>query len=187
MTRSGGLPSALNLIQPIKVWSTSATKSSFSEIAESSSHLKVLSFENLIICPAMVAGLGAMLQLDTDTIYQAIQQAVHVSFSTRQSRKGEISSWKAYAPAHAGNRQCKADHAVVCKRAQNLPSRFGGHNEKRQGKNVDIGRSPDRAFDFDAGSEFRQPGTGAHRDLQRFFFDGFGIFGDGCHADSPAC
>ena len=31
-----------------------------------------------------------------------VQQAVHVSFGTRQSRKGEISSWKAYAPAHAG-------------------------------------------------------------------------------------
>ena len=43
-----------------------------------------------------------MLKLDTDTVYQAIQQALHVSFSTRQSRKGEISSWKAYAPAHAG-------------------------------------------------------------------------------------
>lgn len=54
------------------------------------------------LCPAMAAGLGAMLQLDTDTIYQAIQQAVHVSFSTRQSRKGEISSWKAYAPAFGG-------------------------------------------------------------------------------------
>jgi 2-methylcitrate dehydratase len=52
--------------------------------------------------PSVAAGLGALLQLDTDTIYQAVQQAVHVSFTTRQSRKGEISSWKAYAPAHAG-------------------------------------------------------------------------------------
>jgi 2-methylcitrate dehydratase len=51
--------------------------------------------------PSVAAGIGAMLQLDTETIYQAIQQAVHVSFTTRQSRKGEISSWKAYAPAHA--------------------------------------------------------------------------------------
>ena len=54
------------------------------------------------LCPSVAAGIGAMLGLDTDTIYQAIQQAVHVGFSTRQSRKGEISSWKAYAPAHAG-------------------------------------------------------------------------------------
>src|SRR3954452_21764426 len=42
-----------------------------------------------------------MLKLDADTIYQAVQHALHVSFTTRQSRKGEISSWKAYAPAHA--------------------------------------------------------------------------------------
>jgi 2-methylcitrate dehydratase len=52
--------------------------------------------------PSVAAGIGTMLGLDTDTIYQAIQQAVHVCFTTRQSRKGEISSWKAYAPAHAG-------------------------------------------------------------------------------------
>src|ERR1035437_6283601 len=52
--------------------------------------------------PSVAAGLGALLQLDTETTYQAVQQAVHVSFTTRQSRKGEISSWKAYAPAHAG-------------------------------------------------------------------------------------
>jgi 2-methylcitrate dehydratase len=53
------------------------------------------------LAPAVAAGLGAMLGLDTETIYQAVQHAVHVSFTTRQSRKGEISSWKAYAPAHA--------------------------------------------------------------------------------------
>jgi len=52
--------------------------------------------------PSVAAGLGTLLKLDTDTIYQAVQQAVHVCFTTRQSRKGEISSWKAYAPAHAG-------------------------------------------------------------------------------------
>jgi 2-methylcitrate dehydratase len=51
--------------------------------------------------PSVAAGLGTMLNLDTNTIFQAVQHAVHVSFTTRQSRKGEISSWKAYAPAHA--------------------------------------------------------------------------------------
>ena len=54
------------------------------------------------LCPAQAAGIGAMLSLPTSTIYQAVQQAVHVSFTTRQSRKGAISSWKAFAPAHAG-------------------------------------------------------------------------------------
>ncbi len=54
------------------------------------------------LCPAQAAGIGALLGLKQDVIYQAVQQATHVSFTTRQSRKGEISSWKAFAPAHAG-------------------------------------------------------------------------------------
>merc|ERR1711991_383557 len=52
--------------------------------------------------PSVAAGIGSMLKLNTETIYQAIQQALHTTISTRQSRKGEISSWKAFAPAHAG-------------------------------------------------------------------------------------
>jgi 2-methylcitrate dehydratase len=52
--------------------------------------------------PSAAAGIGTLLNLPTDQIYQAVQQALHVSFSTRQSRKGEISSWKAHAPAWAG-------------------------------------------------------------------------------------
>ena len=72
------------------------------------------------LCPSVAAGLGAMLGLDTDTVYQALQQAVHVGFSTRQSRKGEISSWKAYAPAHAGKLAIEAvDRAM---RGEKSPS-----------------------------------------------------------------
>ena len=52
--------------------------------------------------PSVAAGIGAMLRLPTDVVYQAIQQALHTTTATRQSRKGEISSWKAYAPAFAG-------------------------------------------------------------------------------------
>jgi 2-methylcitrate dehydratase len=52
--------------------------------------------------PSVAAGLGTMLGLDTETIYQAIGQALHLTTATRQSRKGLISSWKAYAPAWAG-------------------------------------------------------------------------------------
>lgn len=52
--------------------------------------------------PSAAAGIGTLLNLPTDQIYQAVQQALHCSFSTRQSRKGEISSWKAHAPAWAG-------------------------------------------------------------------------------------
>src|ERR1700730_3461084 len=54
------------------------------------------------LCPAQAAGIGALLDLLVSTIYQSIPQAVHVSSTTRQSRKGEISSWKAFAPAHSG-------------------------------------------------------------------------------------
>ncbi len=72
------------------------------------------------LCPAQAAGIGALLGLDADTIYQAVQQAVHVSFTTRQSRKGEISSWKAYAPAHAGKLAVEAvDRAM---RGEKSPS-----------------------------------------------------------------
>jgi 2-methylcitrate dehydratase len=72
------------------------------------------------LCPSAAAGIGAMLGLDTDMIYQAVQQAVHVGFSTRQSRKGEISSWKAYAPAHAGKLAIEAvDRAM---RGEKSPS-----------------------------------------------------------------
>lgn len=52
--------------------------------------------------PSVAAGLGTMLGLDKETTYQAIGQALHLTTSTRQSRKGLISSWKAYAPAWAG-------------------------------------------------------------------------------------
>lgn len=51
--------------------------------------------------PSAAAGIGTLLGLATETVYQAIQQALHVTTATRQSRKGEISSWKAFAPAHA--------------------------------------------------------------------------------------
>ncbi len=72
------------------------------------------------LCPAQAAGLGTLLGLPVETIYQAVQQAVHVSFTTRQSRKGEISSWKAYAPAHAGKLAIEAVDRVM--RGEGAPS-----------------------------------------------------------------
>ena len=70
--------------------------------------------------PSVAAGLGTMLKLNTETIYQAIQQALHTTISTRQSRKGEISSWKAYAPAHAGKLAIEAVDRSM--RGENAPS-----------------------------------------------------------------
>ncbi|OXR43378.1 2-methylcitrate dehydratase 2 [Nocardia cerradoensis] len=58
--------------------------------------------------PSAAAGIGTALGLDTETIYQAIGQALHTTTATRQSRKGEISSWKAYAPAFAGKMAVEA-------------------------------------------------------------------------------
>jgi 2-methylcitrate dehydratase len=72
------------------------------------------------LCPAQAAGIGTLLGLKTDVIYQAVQQAVHVSFTTRQSRKGEISSWKAFAPAHAGKLAIEAVDRVM--RGEGAPS-----------------------------------------------------------------
>ncbi|MFF7140663.1 MmgE/PrpD family protein [Streptomyces nodosus] len=69
---------------------------------------------------ATACGLGALLRLPTGTVYQAVQQAVHTTTATRQSRKGEISSWKAYAPAFAGKAAIEAvDRAM---RGETSPS-----------------------------------------------------------------
>jgi 2-methylcitrate dehydratase len=70
--------------------------------------------------PSAAAGIGALLGLDIETVYQAIGQALHCTTQTRQSRKGEISSWKAYAPAFAGKVAIEAiDRAM---RGQGAPS-----------------------------------------------------------------
>ena len=70
--------------------------------------------------PSVAAGIGSMLKLNTETIYQAVQQALHVTISTRQSRKGEISSWKAFAPAHAGKLAIEAVDRTM--RGEGAPS-----------------------------------------------------------------
>jgi 2-methylcitrate dehydratase len=70
--------------------------------------------------PSAAAGIGAALGLPIETIYLAIQQALHVTTTTRQSRKGAISSWKAYAPAFAGKMAVEAvDRAM---RGEGAPS-----------------------------------------------------------------
>jgi 2-methylcitrate dehydratase len=70
--------------------------------------------------PSAAAGIGAALGLPTETLYQAVQQALHVTTTTRQSRKGEISSWKAYAPAFAGKMAVEAVDRVM--RGEGAPS-----------------------------------------------------------------
>ena len=70
--------------------------------------------------PSVAAGLGSLLKLNTDKIYQSVQQALHITVSTRQSRKGEISSWKAFAPAHAG--KLAIESVDRCMRGEGAPS-----------------------------------------------------------------
>ena len=70
--------------------------------------------------PSAAAGIGALLRLPVVMIYQAVQQALHVTTTTRQSRKGEISSWKAYAPAFAGKMAIEAVDRVM--RGEGAPS-----------------------------------------------------------------
>ncbi len=63
--------------------------------------------------PAITGGIGAMLSLDTETIYQAIQYSAHTSIFTRQGRKGDLSSWKAFAPGLVGRNAIDAiDRAI---------------------------------------------------------------------------
>lgn len=58
--------------------------------------------------PSAAAGIGTLLGLDTETIFQAVGQGLHTTTATRQSRKGEISTWKAHAPAFAGKMAVEA-------------------------------------------------------------------------------
>ncbi|GAA1662862.1 MmgE/PrpD family protein [Glycomyces endophyticus] len=70
--------------------------------------------------PSAAAGIGALMDLPVETVYQAIGQALHTTTATRQSRKGAISSWKAYAPAFAGKAAVEAvDRAM---RGEGAPS-----------------------------------------------------------------
>jgi 2-methylcitrate dehydratase len=70
--------------------------------------------------PSAAAGIGTLLGLPVETVYQAIGQALHTTTATRQSRKGEISTWKAYAPAFAGKMAIESvDRAM---RGQTSPS-----------------------------------------------------------------
>lgn len=72
------------------------------------------------IGPSASAGVGALLGLDTEVIYQSVQQGLHTTVTTRQSRKGEISTWKAFAPAYAGKLAIEA--VDRCMRGEGAPS-----------------------------------------------------------------
>lgn len=53
------------------------------------------------IAAGTAAGIGAMLNLDTEQIYNAVNFAVHNSVSSRQSRKGKIGAQKEFVPGYS--------------------------------------------------------------------------------------
>lgn len=72
------------------------------------------------IGPSAAAGICTLLGVGKEITYQSIQQALHCTVTTRQSRKGEISSWKAFAPAYAGKTAIEA--VDRCMRGEGAPS-----------------------------------------------------------------
>jgi 2-methylcitrate dehydratase len=72
------------------------------------------------IGPSASAAVGTLLGLPTEVIFQSVQQGLHTTVTTRQSRKGEISSWKAFAPAYAGKLAIEA--VDRCMRGEGAPS-----------------------------------------------------------------
>jgi 2-methylcitrate dehydratase len=72
------------------------------------------------IGPSVAAGVCTLLGLHKEITYQSIQQGLHCTLTTRQSRKGEISSWKAFAPAYAGKIAIEA--VDRCMRGEGAPS-----------------------------------------------------------------
>ena len=72
------------------------------------------------IGPSATAAIGTLMNLDKETIFQSIQQGLHCTVTTRQSRKGEISTWKAFAPAYAGKTAIEA--VDRCMRGEGAPS-----------------------------------------------------------------
>lgn len=91
--------------------------------------------------PSVAAGIGTMLELDVETIYQAVGQALHTTTATRQSRKGLISSWKASAPAFAGKMAIEAvDRAM---RGEGAPAPIW---EGEDGVIAWMLHSPDRTY-----------------------------------------
>ena len=76
--------------------------------------------------PSAAAGIGAVLGLDAETIYQAVQQALHVTTTTRQSRKGEIRAGRPMrrpSPARWRSRRSTASCAARARRRRSMRAR----------------------------------------------------------------
>ena len=65
------------------------------------------------IAAASAAGMGAMLDLPVETIYHAINFAVHNAISSRQSRKGDIGAQKEFVPGFSAEISIEAVHNAM--------------------------------------------------------------------------
>ena len=65
------------------------------------------------IAAGTAAGLGAMLDLPTEQIYNAVNFAVHNSVSSRQSRKGKIGAQKEFVPGFSAEIAIDAVNAAM--------------------------------------------------------------------------
>ncbi|MGI9480615.1 MAG: MmgE/PrpD family protein [Hyphomicrobiaceae bacterium] len=109
--------------------------------------------------PSAATGLGTLLELDPAITYQAIQQALHCTITSRQSRKGEISSWKAFAPAYAGKTAIEAvDRAM---RGEGAPSPIYEGEDSVLAHILDGRTARDQGRDpFNASYQVALPGPG---------------------------
>ena len=73
------------------------------------------------LCPARPPASARCCNLPQDVIYQAVQQAVHVSVTTRQAARAKSARWKAFAPAHAGKLAVEAVDRVHARRGRAEP------------------------------------------------------------------
>jgi len=70
--------------------------------------------------PAIAAGVGSLLRLETETIFESINHMAHVSCAPLQARKGSISNWKSAAPAHVAKLALEATDRAL--RGQTNPA-----------------------------------------------------------------
>lgn len=75
------------------------------------------------LCPAVAAGVGAMLRLSPETIYAAIRHTVQLSTGSHLTQPGAICNRNVYAPAYAGKIAIEAVDSAMHAERQPVPYR----------------------------------------------------------------
>lgn len=77
------------------------------------------------LCPAVVAGVGAMLRLSPETIYSAIRHTAQLTAGTRPSGQGSMCNRNVHAPAYAGKIAVEAIDSAMHAERQPVSHRDG--------------------------------------------------------------